>query len=458
MRRRQFRGIGISYAARFTPHSQLLARHLAFSALNKQPYAVPPKWWEPKLTHAVVKTTRGYRRWQLKMKQKIKSINVTGIHHLRDALCAGHGVLLTPNHSAHYDSAALYVAADRAKTPLYYMTAWQVFGMASKWDQFLMQRMGCFSIDRESADRKAYKQGVQILQNETCPLVIFPEGDIYHVSDRVTPFREGAAAVAISAAKRSERPIVIVPCGIKFWYVDDPTPKLHALMSKLDERLFLRPKPDRPLKERILRFADAMLTLKEIEFLGTSQSGILAERIPRLAESILAEQECRRGMANATKPIPDRVKDLRQRIIGELERFRKQAPPNAESRFVELSHDMDDLFFAMQLYSYPGDYLSGTPSIERMAETLDKFEEDVLDHELPSVRGRRRVEIRFGEPFFVPSSGSRNAVEELTQKMQSEVQQIVDGLVAEGESDIKKPASRIRQFFDRSIRRSDGRA
>lgn len=385
------------------------------------------------------------------MQQKIKAINVTGIHHLRDALSAGHGVLLTPNHSAHYDSAALYVAADRAKTPLYYMTAWQVFGMASKWDQFLMQRMGCFSIDRESADRKAYKQGVHILQNEPCPLVIFPEGDIYHVSDRVTAFREGAAAVAVSAAKRSERPVVIVPCGIKFWYIDDPTPKLHALMSLLDERLFLRPNPDRPLKERILRFADALLTLKEIEFLGTTQPGILAERINRLAESILTEQECRLGVENANKPIPDRVKDLRQRIIVELEKFRQQAPANAESRFVQLSEDMDDLFFVMQLYSYPGDYLSGTPSIERMAETLDKFEEDVLDHELPKVRGRRRVEIRFGEPFFVPSRGGRDAVVELTRKMETEVQGIVDDLVAEGNGQAKlnKRGSRIRKFFQR---------
>ena len=424
--------------------------------MNKQPYAVPPRWWAPKLTPAVVKTTRGYRRWQLRMQQKIKTINVTGIEHLRDAISAGHGVLLTPNHSAHYDSAALYIAADRAKTALYYMTAWQVFGMASKWDQFLMQRMGCFSIDRESADRKAYKQGVHILQNESCPLVIFPEGDIYHVTDRVTAFREGAAALALSAARRSDRKIVIVPCGIKFWYIDDPTPKLHELMTRLDERLFLRPKLDWSLKERIYRFADALLTLKEIEFLGGSRSGHLLERIARLTGTILQDKECQYGLNHADKSIPDRVKGLRRMIIDELEQFKKKEPSNATTRFVELSNDLEDLFFVTQLYSQPGDYLSGTPSVERIAETLDKFEEDLLDLEVPSVRGRRRVEIRFGEPFFVPAKASgRQAVEDLTKKMHGEVQGLVDQLVAEGSPTSSGKRGRLRNLLRRTFSRSN---
>lgn len=385
------------------------------------------------MTPAVVRSTRGYRRWQLRSQQKIKKINVTGGEHLADALSAGHGVMLTPNHAAHYDSAALYVAADRLNTPLFYMTAWQVFGMSSKWDQSLMQRMGCFSIDRESADRKAYKQAVQILQNESAPLVIFPEGDIYHITDRVTPFREGAAAVAVSAARRSDRPIAVVPCGIKFWYLDDPTEHLHRLMTRLDERLLLRPEKKWPLEHRIYRFAEALLALKEIEYVGSSRSGQLADRIRRLAQAILTDQECRYGIDNSSKALPDRVKELRRKIITRLDEIKSKKPLKPDEEFIHLSRDMDDLFFVMQLYSYPGDYLTDSPSIERLAETLDKFEEDVLGLEIPTVRGRRRVEIRFGEPFFVPTeSNGRGAVNELTEKMQREVQKIVSQLVSEG--------------------------
>ena len=53
---------------------------------------------------------------------------VHGVEHLRSALRDGHGVLITPNHATHYDSNSLYLAADKIGTPLYYMTAWQVFG------------------------------------------------------------------------------------------------------------------------------------------------------------------------------------------------------------------------------------------------------------------------------------------------------------------------------------------
>lgn len=377
------------------------------------------------------------------------AIDVTGQEHVRNALSGGHGVLITPNHAAHHDSAALYIAADEIDTPLYYMTAWQVFGMASKWDQFLMQRMGCFSIDRESADRQAFKQAASLLQNEACPLVIFPEGDIYHITDRVTPFREGAAAVALSAARRGDRPISVVPCGIKFWYVNEPAPKLHQLMTQLDERLFLRPEENKPLKARILRFAEAMLALKEIEYLGTTQAGLLVDRIQCLAESILDSLSGRYELRLTCKPMPDRVKELRQKIISRMDtfkfkkrKFKKRRPPQTSPEFILLSRDMDDLFFVMQLYSYPGDYLSGEPSIERLAETLDKFEEDVLDKDIPSLRGRRRIEIRFGEPFLVPNTrNGRSAVYDLTQKMHSEVQHLIDQLSCrDGEPNISAGA------------------
>ena len=364
--------------------------------------------------------------------------------------------MITPNHAAHYDSAALYLAADQLDTPLYFMTAWQVFGMASKWDQFLMQRMGCFSIDRESTDRKAYRQALHVLQNETCPLVVFPEGDIYHITDRVTPFREGAAAMAVSAARRSDRQVHVVPCGIKFWYLDDPMPKLDRLMTELDERMFLRPERSRPLQERIYRFAEAILSLKEIEYLGRSQPGRLANRIRNLAESILDGLETKHNPASrvtlqsgvdAKQPesldaIPERVKDLRKHIIGRLDEIRgnqrrkrhgrQQHNVFASEQFMELTGDMDDLFFVMQLYSYPGDYLQENPSIERLAETLDKFEEDVLNRDVPSVRGNRCVEVNFGQPIEVPARSGRNTVKDLTKEMQGDVQQLVDQISSLG--------------------------
>ncbi len=394
--------------------------------MNQQPYAIPPRWWEPKLTAWFVRASRWHRRRQLEKHQRIIRVETRGQEHVQRAVSAGAGVLITPNHSAHYDSNALYVAADSFDQPLYFMTAWQVFAMSSAWERWAMQRLGCFSIDRESNDRQAYRQAMEILRTAAHPLVVFPEGDIYHVTDRVTPFREGAAAVALAAARRATRPVLVIPCGIKFWYVEDPTDKLAQLMQQLEQRLLLSPQPKLPLRDRILRFAEALLALKEIDYLGANQSGGLRDRIGQLAESILSQMESRHHLVAKDRNIPARVKELRKRVIAQLTSRKDAAQPDAKV-FESLGNEMADLFFVMQLFSYPGDYLLDHPSVERLAETLDKFEEDVLLRDYPTVHGPRRVSIRFGEPLEVNRGGRRQGAV-LTERMQSRVQSLLDQL------------------------------
>jgi len=434
--------------------------------MNRQPYGTPPKWWPPRLNLLWVRLTRGYRRRLLQKQQQIAEIECTGLEILKAQAEAGHGVMITPNHSAHYDSAALYVAADRIRLPLHFMTAWQVFTMSSPLERWAMQRLGCFSIDRESTDRQAFKQALGIMQESPYPLVIFPEGDIYHVTDRVTAFREGAAAIALSAAKRSERPIVVVPCGVKFWYLDDPTPALEQMMDVLEERVFLRPQADLPVNDRIHRIAEGMLALKELDYLGSTESGRVRDRIGRLIEAILQQVEQRHGITAASgEGVASRAKNLRQTIIRKAEskdaenngitgkdatgkevtgstaeralaetaasKNGRDAPltPERQRYLRALEADMDDVFFVMQLYSYPGDYLVDSPTVERLAETVDKFEEDILGLDLPSVRGPRKITIEFGQPIEVPKGrAGRGGVADLTQRMQQSVQSLVDGL------------------------------
>jgi len=386
-------------------------------------------WW--------VAATRGYRRRQLVQGQRLVEIDAQPLDLLRDAAATGNGLLIVPNHAVHYDGPSLYVAADRIRLPLYFMTAWQVFAMSSRWERWGMQRLGCFSVDRESADRNAFKQAVQVLRHEPYPLVVFPEGDIYHTTDVVTSFRDGAAAIALAAAKRSERPILVVPCGIKFWYLDDPTESLLRSLQRIEDRLYLRPATDLTLAKRIRRLAEAALALKELDYFGKTSEGRLRDRIQNLLEGVLAQLEQRHGVAPRGAP-PERVKVLRQSVIRQLEQAASDDPTSAGDPAARepdqhdpgrLATDMEDLFFAMQLFSYRGDYLADQPSIERLAETVDKFEEDILGLDYPTVHGRRHVAIRFGEPRkLVAEDARRGGAEALTQWMQQEVQRLVDGL------------------------------
>ena len=124
-----------------------------------------------------------------------------------------------------------------------------------------------------------------VLQHKKHPLVIFPEGEVYHCNDRVIPFREGAAALSVFAARKSERPIVAIPCAMKYRYTKDPTPELLELMTRLEHSIHWYSQNDLSLSERIYRLGGALMALKELEYLGQVREGALNERTRFLADS-----------------------------------------------------------------------------------------------------------------------------------------------------------------------------
>ncbi|MCA8999177.1 MAG: 1-acyl-sn-glycerol-3-phosphate acyltransferase, partial [Planctomycetaceae bacterium] len=316
----------------------------------------------------------------------------------------------------------------------HFMTAWQVFAMSTKYGQWMLQKHGCFSINREATDMQAFKQGVGILRQGDHPLLIFPEGDIYHSNDRTMPFREGAAAIALSAMKKGDRPIVVIPAAMKCFYTEDPTEQLVATMGRLEEHIRWRPRPDLPLVERIYRFGNGFLALKEVEYLGEPNSGPVKERIQTLALAILQQLREKHGITNSGEDVHGRIRHVRGNLIKRVDKLlngkkeRDLAPSDARELH-RLREALQDVFFVTQLSSYHGDYSSEKPTLERLAETIDKFEEDVFALHYPKVRGTRKAVVRFGSPLHL--SEPRPSVGELTDQMETSVQQLLDKMNAE---------------------------
>jgi hypothetical protein len=390
--------------------------------MDIQRYRTPPHWWSPKLS------SHWFRFWKFARKhirlkhQRVIEIEIRGLEHLQRVLEHNCGIMITPNHSSHADPLTLCIVAEKVQRPFYFMAAWQVFARTNRLRQHVLRQHGCFSVDREGTDIRAFRQAIDIVCKTPNPLVIFPEGAIYHVNDRVTPFRDGPAAIAITSEKRSDRPVVFIPCGIKYRYVQDPTNELIDLMGRLEEAILWRPRPDLSLPERIYRFAEAALGLKELEYLKEAQKGPLPERIARLREFILArlEEKYKTQVEHATLPV--RVKMCRREAIRQLEE--NQGPLHEQAKI-----DLDDLFIVTQLFSYPGDYVTSKPSIERIAETLDKFEEDVLKKPTASIRGSRRAIVSLGQPLTVKTpSDKKRGIATLTEDLEKNVQQLLDGI------------------------------
>ncbi len=138
------------------------------------------------------------------------------------------------------------------------------------------------------------RQALEILQSRPNPLVVFPEGDVYHCNEQLTLFREGAAAMAILAARKGTRAVVCIPCAMRYHYLANPMPKLLGLMDNLERAIFWRPRPDLSLPERIYHFAEGALAFKEIEYLGRTGEGPLPKRIAELEDFILGRIEARK--------------------------------------------------------------------------------------------------------------------------------------------------------------------
>jgi 1-acyl-sn-glycerol-3-phosphate acyltransferase len=417
--------------------------------MNRYPIAKPPRWWSPKPSVFWMRLCTPLRNYKRRREDRLRHVDVHGLEHVRAAIARGHGVLITPNHPGHSDCYLLWEALCRLRSRCYVMTTWQVFQMARPLDRWHYRLHGCFSIDRDGNDRQAFRTAVEVLADTTCPLVIFPEGEVYHLNERVMPFREGTTAIAQAAVKRSGRPVECIPCALKYRFLEDPTTELGEVLDRVERTLGERPPRGQSLAQRVQAAVEAFVRLREREYFGQARHGPLQPRIDDLTSHVLAAVDARYGVSTEGRALPERVKRLRQLAV---ERMRTQEradeggwrrsvamPPHNElghrlgsapatlSEDPQMQRDLEDVFRCVQLYSYPADYIPQRPTIERVAETVDKLEEDVLG--APTATFRRAVRaarITFGEPTVVTERGDREGGRALLDLLRRRVQQLLD--------------------------------
>ena len=390
----------------------------------------PPRYsriWAPMLRHFS-------GRFLLSRKFRTRVTSVEGLERLAALSREGHAILVAPNHADHADPHVLVRASHQEGLPLHFMAAREGFERG-RLSAFALQRMGAFSVDREGVDVSAIKTAIQLLQNGEYPLVMFPEGEIYHHHEALDELNEGVATILLRASTRLKegKRSYMVPTALR--YVHDPSVEatFAARMSRLEKSVTWKPRPHVDIVARIYQLGGGLIALKEQEFLGHTMDAPLVERIVNLQGALVAQMEEKHGRSGGSDRLPERVKALRSKVRKAL--INQGEYPDERSQW-SLYDDLDRLFVAVQLYSYPGQYLAEAPSVDRIAETLLKLEEDVLGKgDYPVFR---EAHVHFDEPLdvsvFLSERGldTKTGVKPLTQHVAMRIQAMLEHVSVNG--------------------------
>ena len=366
----------------------------------------------------------------LRRKFRVRAVTVEGVGGVVELARKGHAILVGPNHADHADPHVLLWVGGRHGLRFHFMAAREGFE-TKRLHRMVLQRCGVFSVDREGADIAAFKTAVKILREARFPLVVFPEGEIYHHHERLDPLNEGVATILLRAADKSPqgRNAYLVPTALRYAYDESVASTFSDRLNALEERITWKPRDDMDVVDRIYRLGSGLLAIKEVEFLGQAQSGDLVDHISNLRNKLVGMIEQKHRPQERPGSIPERVKALRGRIRKQL------TDPEADlsrDQQKSLYDDLDTLFVAVQLYSYPGQYLREERSIHRIAETILKLEEDVLGEAFYA--SPRDVHIRFGAPIDVKvflkdrSLNTKTGVGPLTALLSEEIESMLRDL------------------------------
>ena len=371
------------------------------------------------------------QRWRLIDRWLRKSHGVTsnvslGVDKLRASLAAGHGIMLTPNHPRPSDPIVMGFPVREANTHVYAMASWHLYHQNS-FSAFAIPKMGGFSVNREGIDRKSLNLAIEILETAERPLILFPEGATTRLNDRLLDFLDGVAFIARTSARRRAKrvasgKVVVHPVAIKYYFQGDLPAAIEPVLSDIERRLTWKVDTTHSLVERIGCIGNALLSLKELEYLGAAQSGSISNRCEKLIDVLLSPIEADWLGGQREQGVVQRVKLLRLVIVPEMT---GNDIPRAERarRWSQLA----DIYLAQQLSCYPQGYLEPPTSIDRILETVERLEEDLTDE--VTLNPPMKVVVQIGDPIEVEPKRDRTAeTDPLLTRIRNDIQSMLDEL------------------------------
>jgi 1-acyl-sn-glycerol-3-phosphate acyltransferase len=352
------------------------------------------------------------------------------VERLRTSLAAGKSIMLAPNHCRMADPLVLGILGMEADCHPFAMASWHIFKQ-SRFQTFMIRRMGAFSVLREGNDRQAIDTAIDILVARKRPLIMFPEGAITRHNDLIEDVMEGPSFIARQAAKRLKKQdesaeVVIHPVAIRYAFEGDLAATVEPVLRELEGRFSWQPQAHLTVVERIGKIGHALLSLKEIEFLGAACSGNPYERTEHLVQQILADLDAAWQIKDCSGNVIARVKRLRTAILADM--VGKQLTAEERAR---RWRDLAACYYAQQMSHYPRDYILREKNVpERVVETVERFEEDFTDR--VRVHEPFHAVIQVGDAITVGTQRERGTVADpIMAEVRCQLQSMINELAAE---------------------------
>ncbi len=356
----------------------------------------------------------------------------------RSSARKGERILFVMNHPSHSDPQVITEVHRRLGIPSCFMAAYDVFlrGKISAWS---MQKLGHFSIDREGSDRKAMSAAIAVLTQGDYALDIFPEGNVYLTNDRVTPFLDGTAFIALQAQKKmKEAPLKIIPISLKLTHLTLPHETVRARLKKLGEDSGHTYSPGADPISAIMglgaHLVSDFLSNHGFDHSISADPDSLPSALTDFTTALVSELESALDLSpSADQTLVDRIRKVRS-TIHQLKTTESDSPVRDD-----INQLADKAILAFRIHGYLTPYLIDNPTVDRFEETVERIAEDFYSHAMPRT-GARRAYAHVHSPINVSdylnaAEGKiRNAVSSLTADMESHIQQGIDGINASNDT------------------------
>ena len=281
----------------------------------------------------------------------------------------GQRAIICPNHPSTNDAIVLFALSALLSERFAFLAGRDIFGKAGSFQEHWLQKIGCYSVSRGTADVHAFNESRHILQENKCKLVIFPEGEISHNNAVLRRFHSGPELIAISTLHELRsagnfEPVYLQPVALRYKFRSSKIHErlLHAL-REIEEKSGLSTSLNESLSGRLRSIYNKMIDKLPSDRMDGGFSRLCKERIARVEEKLKKDHSSEQNLVRRVHLLMNDVAELRN--IGPKETLL------AEKSYVELKRIIPFLGIAEENFEHE---FSNEELADLLRPLLDEFQ------------------------------------------------------------------------------------